>query len=239
MSPTVRSHRLDKIKFYTSAELRRLFSVIRDKRDRALFLLAYRHGLRASEVGLLHVTDIDLKTLRIMIHRLKGSLPGEHPLQPDEARALKAHLKARDTKSPILFTSVRDQPISRRGLDWLIKGYGKKAKLPDDKQHFHVLKHSIATHLLDAGADLRFVQDWLGHSNIQNTVIYTFLTSTTRAQTARAAMWIMAREGCCSRTQVRQRKYMAMATLRAPGGAIMSAESGVKTTLERRRLKLL
>jgi site-specific recombinase XerD len=42
--------------------------------------------------------------------------------------------------------------------------------------HFHVLKHSVATHLLDAGVDIRFVQDWLGHSNIQNTVIYAYLS---------------------------------------------------------------
>ena len=163
MSPTTKALRLASLKFLTADETRRLFAVIRDKRDRALFLLAYRHGLRASEVGLLQVADVDLKKLRLMVHRLKGSLPGEHPLQPDEARAIRAHLKARTIDSPILFTSARFQPISRRGLDWLIKGYGKKGKLPENKQHFHVLKHSIATHLLDAGADIRFVQDWLGH----------------------------------------------------------------------------
>jgi site-specific recombinase XerD len=185
MASPIVSQRLEKIKFLTLDELRRLFSTIRDNRDRALFLLAYRHGLRASEVGLLHIADLDLKTLRVMVHRLKGSRSGVHPLQPDEAKALKAYMKSRRTDSPILFTSVRNEPISRRGLDWLIKGYGKKAKLPSDKQHFHVLKHSIATHLLDAGANLRFVQDWLGHSNIQNTVIYTFLTSATREQKAR------------------------------------------------------
>jgi site-specific recombinase XerD len=52
----------------------------------------------------------------------------------------------------------------------MIKGYGEKAKLPVQKRHFHVLKHTIATHLSGAGADLRFVRDWLGHSNIQNAV---------------------------------------------------------------------
>jgi len=193
MSPTTKALRLASIKFLTQDETKRLFAVIRDKRDRALFLLAYRHGLRASEVGLLHVADVDLKKLRLMVHRLKGSLPGEHPLQPDEARAIRAHLKARETDSPILFTSARFQPISRRGLDWLIKGYGKKAKLPEEKQHFHALKHSIATHLLDAGADLRFVQDWLGHANIQNTVIYTYLTSATRTEKARKFFLKMSR----------------------------------------------
>ena len=68
-----------------------------------------------------------------------------------------------------------------------MKTYGSRAGLPLGKHHFHVLEHNIATHLLDAGADLRFVQGWLGHSNIQNTVVYTYLTSKTRETTAREA----------------------------------------------------
>jgi len=180
-----RARRSQTIKFLTLDETRRLFSSINDKRDKAIFLLAYRHGLRASEVGLLRVSDLDLKRLRVMLHRLKGSLSGEHPLQADEARALKAWLKSRDTDSPILFPSRRGLPISRQMLDVLMKGYGEEAAVPKDKRHFHVLKHSIATHLLDAGAELRFLQDWLGHSNIQNTVIYTALVSTSRETKAR------------------------------------------------------
>jgi type 1 fimbriae regulatory protein FimB len=180
-----RARRSETIKFLTLDETRRLFKAITDKRDKAIFLLAYRHGLRASEIGLLRVNDLDLKRLRIMLHRLKGSLSGEHPLQADEARALKAWLKSGDMDSPILFPSRRGLPISRQMLDVLMKGYGDEAAIPKDKRHFHVLKHSIATHLLDAGAELRFLQDWLGHSNIQNTVIYTALVSTSREQKAR------------------------------------------------------
>lgn len=63
--------------------------------------------------------------------------------------------------------------------------YGKAAGLPRIKHKFHALKHSIATHLLDAGADLSFVKDWLGHANIQNTTIYARLTTATRDQQAR------------------------------------------------------
>ena len=58
-----------------------------------------------------------------------------------------------------------------------MKYYGELAVIPASKRHFHVLKHLIATHLLDAGVDLRFVQDWVGHASIKNTVIYAQLTS--------------------------------------------------------------
>lgn len=180
-----RARRTETIKFLTLDEIRRLFSRITDKRDRAIFLMAYRHGLRASEIGLLRVGDLDLKRLKIMLHRLKGSLSGEHPLQPDEARALKVWLRHCGTDSPVLFPSRRGLPISRQMLDVLMKRYGAEAKLPAEKRHFHVLKHSIATHLLDADADLRFLQDWLGHANIQNTVIYAALVSHSREEKAR------------------------------------------------------
>jgi type 1 fimbriae regulatory protein FimB len=180
-----RARRTETIKFFTLDETKRLFAWITDKRDKAIFLIAYRHGLRASEIGLLQTSDLDLKRLRIMLHRLKGSLSGEHPLQADEARALKAWLKERASDSPILFPSRRGLPISRQMLDVLMKEYAELAAIPKEKRHFHVLKHSIATQLLDAGAELRFVQDWLGHSNIQNTVIYTALVSTSRDAKAR------------------------------------------------------
>jgi integrase len=83
------------IHFLTQDELRRLFKVIRSKRDRAIFLVAYRHGLRASEVGLLHRTDVDAQQGRIMIHRLKGFLSGLYPLQPDVLKAIRAYLRTR------------------------------------------------------------------------------------------------------------------------------------------------
>ncbi|MBC5803520.1 MAG: tyrosine-type recombinase/integrase, partial [Candidatus Eremiobacteraeota bacterium] len=72
----------DTIKFLTSDETARLFGSVREhRRNKAIFLIAYRHGLRASEVGLLRTSDLDFKKLRILVHRLKGSYSGEHPLQ--------------------------------------------------------------------------------------------------------------------------------------------------------------
>jgi site-specific recombinase XerD len=168
------------IQFLTQPERRALFRVITRRRDRALFLVAYQPGLRASEVGLLLVDDVNLAQQRITIHRVKRSLPGIYPLRADEVTALKAYLRERQSHAPALFLSQRGTPISRRQLDTLMKQYGEEAGIPASKRHFHVLKHSIATHLLDAGADLRFVQDWVGHASIKNTVIYAQLTSRRR-----------------------------------------------------------
>ncbi len=80
-----RQSKLETIKFLTLDETARLFGMISDKRDKAIFLIGYRHGLRASEIGLLNIQDLDFERQRIMIHRLKGSHSGVHPLQPDEA----------------------------------------------------------------------------------------------------------------------------------------------------------
>ena len=150
-TPTTRTRRgSGTMQFLTQEELKRLLAVITEKRDKALFLLAYRHGLRASEIGLLQRTDVDLKQGRITIHRLKGSLSGIYPLQPDVIKLLRAYLRARTDASPYLFISNRGVPIDRRTLWCAMQTYGEKAGLPPEKRKFHSLKHSIATHLLDA-----------------------------------------------------------------------------------------
>ena len=173
------------IKYLTQDELKRLLGVITSKRDKAIFSVAYYHGLRASEVGLLKLEDVDLSGQHIRVERVKDSQGGEYPMQPLELRIVKAFLRERRDHNPWLFPSQRGTPISRFMLDELMKSYGKKAKLPEDKRHFHVLRHSIATHLMAAGADIRFVQLWLGHKNIQNTVIYAQISNPARDAQAR------------------------------------------------------
>jgi len=177
------------VKFLTQAETARLFKVIKGKRDRALFLLAYRHGLRASEVGILRVADVDLESMRLAVTRLKGSWSNVQALESDEARIVKQWIKERSTSKyatvPTLFISNRGLPIARRTLDYLMKRYCEKAGIPAEKAHFHVLKHTCATHYLEAGAELRFLQHWLGHANVQNTVIYSHIVSKVADDTAR------------------------------------------------------
>ena len=177
-NPTTRSRRgSGKRQFLTQEALKRLLAVIKDKRDKALFLLAYRHGLRASEIGLSQRTDVDLQQGRIRTHRLKGSLSAVYPLQPDVMKLLRSHLRSRTDASPYLFISNRGTSLDRRTLWCAMDTYGQKAGLPPQKRTFHALEHSIATHLLDAEADLAFVKHWLGQKNIQNTTICAQLTT--------------------------------------------------------------
>jgi type 1 fimbriae regulatory protein FimB len=122
------------ISFLTQDELRRLFKLIRSKRDKAIFLVAYRHGLRASEIGLLQRADVDAKQGRISIHRLKGSVSGVYPMQPDVMKAVRSYLRTREDESPYLFVLNRNMPISRFMLHHLMQTYGKLAAgLPREK----------------------------------------------------------------------------------------------------------
>lgn len=172
------------ITFLTQEEVRRLFAVITGKRDRALFQLAYHHGLRASEVSLLQRDDVHTKQGRIYIPRVKGSIAKTYPLQPEDLRLIRAYLRTREDDSPYLFISTRGIPLERRSYWDLMQKYGEVATLSKAKRRFHALRHAIAVHLLDAGADVAFVQDRLGHANIQNTMVYMrYTTVTCDAQT--------------------------------------------------------
>jgi site-specific recombinase XerD len=82
----------------------------------------------------------------------------------------------REDDSPYLFISNRGIPLECWSWD-LMQQYGQQAALPKAKQRFHALRHAIAMHLLDAGADVAFVQDRLGHANTQNTIIYMRYTT--------------------------------------------------------------
>ncbi len=110
-----------------------------------------------------------------------------HPLEPDEASALRSYLRTRKDDLAPLFLSRNRRPISRAALDDIVRHYADLAGVPKDRRSFHVLKHSIATHLLDAGTRVETVRDWLGHKNIENTLVYAKLTNPTRdAEVGRA-----------------------------------------------------
>jgi site-specific recombinase XerD len=180
MEPRQHATLLPEITFLTQDEVRRLFAVITSKRNRALFQLAYHHGLRASEVSLLQREDLNTQQGRIYIPRVKGSMAKTYPLQPEDLRRLRAYLRTRRDDAPALFISSRGLPLERRSYWDLRQKYGAQAGLPKVKRRFHALRHAIAVHLLDAGANVAFVQDRLGHANIQNTILFMRYTTATR-----------------------------------------------------------
>jgi site-specific recombinase XerD len=172
------------IKYLTAEEIERLFGAIKEPRDRALFRLAYHRGLRASEVGLLLMTHYRAAAERLYVTRLKNGNSGEYGLTSIEVKALRAWLKERGSKAGAIFLSKKNRPISQQMLDVLMKGYCRAAHIPPDKSHFHALRHSCATSLLERGRDIAEVKDHLGHVSIANTDIYAKITNSRRDRAA-------------------------------------------------------
>src|SRR5437016_9364634 len=139
MKPRQEATPLPAITFLTQEEVRRLFAVITGRRDRALFQLAYHHGLRASEVSLLQRDDVHAKQGRIYIPRVKGSIAKTSPLQPEDLRLVRAYLRPREDDSPSLFISTRGIPLERRSYRDLMEKYGQVAAIAKAKRLFHTL----------------------------------------------------------------------------------------------------
>jgi len=180
-------------RYLTQAEVGAFFRGIDDVRDRALFSLIYHFGLRVSEVALLERRDVDLERGRIIIKRVKNGYWMERPLFASTDALLRPYLVEHDGRDAAALFPGRDGPLKKRQIQALFTLYRDRARLP---RHYtcHSLRHSIATHLLDAGVSLEFVQDHLGHRNIQSTTIYARITDQHRAQLFKrldASPWIV------------------------------------------------
>jgi integrase/recombinase XerD len=171
------------IKYLSQEQVSRFFAVIADPRDRALFATIYHYGLRVSEATLLRLDDVDLERLRIRIQRLKSGLGGERPLLSNTAQLIRDYLPVRQATSSALFTG-RQGGLKRQRIQQLFRRYAEQAGLGEEFT-VHSLRHSIATHLLEAGMDIEYVRDHLGHVNIQNTAIYARITDRRREQVFR------------------------------------------------------
>ena len=164
----------------TEAEVEKLIVAAKANRhghrDATMVLVAYRHGLRASEICNLRWDQIDFTSATLHVHRVKNGKPSTHPVRGDELRALrKLHREA--PKSPFVFMTERGGPFTTDSFNWLVKRAGQKARLPF-QVHAHMLRHATGYRLAGDGHDTRAIQDYLGHKNIQHTVRYTELSPT-------------------------------------------------------------
>ncbi len=144
-------------------------------RDATLILLAYRHGLRVSELVSLHWHQVDFARGTLYVTRCKRRDPGTHPLIPRELEALR-HLHASADGAERIFQSERGGALTTATVRKLVARAGRNADL-GFTVHPHMLRHATGYHLANRGVDTRTIQAYLGHRNIMRTVRYTQLAA--------------------------------------------------------------
>jgi integrase/recombinase XerC len=183
---TTSSPKLDKRlpDFLTLEEMVRLLeapdlTTTRGQRDRALMELLYASGLRVSELVSLDLEQINLNTGEIRVWG-KGAKERVVLMGKPAARALNTYLsqgrpQLLGKKSRALFVNRDGGRLTERSIERTLTKYARAAGI-SKRVHPHMLRHTFATHLLDGGADLRVVQELLGHANLASTQIYTHVT---------------------------------------------------------------
>lgn len=144
-------------------------------RDATLILIAFRHGLRVSELVALRWDQVDLEQGLLHVWRLKNGVPSTHPLRGPEIRALR-RLRREHGTSPYVFTTERLGAMTDSSVRKIIARAGEEAKLAL-QVHPHMLRHACGFTLANEGHDTRAIQHYLGHRNIQHTVRYTELAA--------------------------------------------------------------
>lgn len=168
--------------YLTKEEVERFFAAIasKDGRDKLLFDVMYRYGLRRQEAALIRREHIGA---RIWITRLKGGISSAYPIHPTTRRLIWEYFEQLgDDTHPFLFVTRQSamRPMSASTIYHFFREYAAAADLPPDRRHPHVLRHSIAVHLMNAGWDVADVQDWLGHRDIASTMVYAVITNKRR-----------------------------------------------------------
>ena len=155
------------------------------RRDRAILETLYGAGLRISELVTLDIDDVDVDGRVVLVRMGKGSKSRQIPIGRAASKAISSYLtrsrpvlvtKAkRATSGGALFLNARGGRLSRQGCWKVLKGYARTAGIEDEVSP-HTLRHSFATHMLDGGADIRVVQELLGHASLATTQVYTMVS---------------------------------------------------------------
>jgi site-specific recombinase XerD len=169
------NHELRTREHLTEREIEKLIETAKGNRwgnrDATMILIAYRHGLRTSELVDLRWDQVHLTSAKLDVRR-KNNSPAIHPLTGVELRALR-RLKREQNLSPFVFTSQRGDPFSTEGFARMLQRAGQAAGLTSLRVHPHMLRHATGFKLANDGHDTRAIQAWLGHKNIQHVVRYT------------------------------------------------------------------
>jgi site-specific recombinase XerD len=166
-------------RFLKDEEVEIFFRSLKGLRDRALFMLMLRCGLRVEEVAHLHLKDLDQAQRRILVRQGKGNKDRVVYVSNDADRALRDYLKSRSaSKIQEIFLvnkgTCKGKPISVRGIQKRMEYYARKTGLDVS---CHQLRHTMATQLLNADADLVTIQDLLGHARIKTTQRYAKISN--------------------------------------------------------------
>ncbi len=156
-------------------EVTRLLDSVRNRKHRAIMMLAYSAGLRVSEVVRLKLEDIDVRRRLIHIKGSKGRKDRYTLLSGVALEALRDYYRFYRPKKWLFPGQRKDRHISARTVQKVVTAAGKRAGIRK-KLTTHTLRHSFATHLLENGTDLRYIQELLGHKSSKTTQIYTHVT---------------------------------------------------------------
>ena len=165
--------------YLSDAEINQLMSSAKKigrhgHRDSTMILVAFRHGLRVSELVRLKWSQFDLVQGLLHVNRLKNGVNSTHPISGVELRALRK-LKRDYSETNFVFVSERRSPLTDHTFRKLLTRAGERAKLTLSV-HPHMLRHATGFKLANDGHDTRSIQLYLGHRSIQNTVQYTQLS---------------------------------------------------------------
>jgi site-specific recombinase XerD len=161
-------------------DVKALFDVTLNIKHKAILMTIYSGGLRLSELTGLRLRDVDSKRMVITIRQGKGKKDREVMLSEALLPVLRSYVKEHEPKE-FLFEGQAGGPYSPRSVQQVLKQALRQAGIRQQAS-VHTLRHSFATHLLEAGTDIRYIQDFLGHSNIKTTEIYTHVTTVSKSQ---------------------------------------------------------
>ena len=146
-------------------------------RDATMILVAYRHGLRVTELVALRWDQIDFTLGHVQVRRLKGGIDSVHPLSGREIRALRRLKRESAPNSRFVFLTERGGPMTANSFGRMLTRTAESIEFPL-KVHPHMLRHGVGFKLANAGHDTRAIQHYLGHKDIKHTVRYTELAPT-------------------------------------------------------------